>query len=564
MNSISTGRDGNEMNQTPVRVIPLGGLGEIGKNMMVIEYGDDAVVIDAGVLFPEENMPGVDFVIPDISYLLENKDRVKAILITHGHEDHIGALPYIADRLDAPIYSSRLTHGLIAVKLREHGLLAGASLNVVDPHVPFTVGSLEVEFFRVCHSIPDAMGIAVRTPIGIVVHTGDFKIDHTPVDGRPTDFSALSQMADEGVLLLCSDSTYAEVDGYTQSEQVVGEALDREIGQADGRVMVATFASLISRMQQVIDASVKYHRKVTVVGRSMINNVKIARKMGYLDVPDDTIISMNQARSLPREEVVILATGAQGEPTSALVRISNREHQDIEIEPGDTVIVSASPIPGNETVVSRTIDNLLRQGAKVLYSRVATVHVHGHASREELKMMINLVKPRFFVPVHGEYRHLAAHADLAVSLGIPPENTFVLEDGDALALWKHYGEIVDEVPAGHVYIDGHRTWNDASNVLDERRKLARDGVVAVTVMIDKDTGQFVNHPLVKSSGFVDADGMDGLLARASDIVLDAIQELGANERGNGKIDSTVKRATSKYLYGETRMRPTILVQTELV
>ena len=564
MDSISTGRDGDEMNRTPVRVIPLGGLGEIGKNMMVIEYGEDAVVIDAGVLFPEENMPGVDFVIPDISYLIEIKDRVKAILITHGHEDHIGALPYIVGRLDAPVYSSRLTHGLIAVKLREHGLLAGTSMNVVDPHVPFTVGSLEVEFFRVCHSIPDAMGIAVRTPIGIVVHTGDFKIDHTPADGRPTDFSALSQMADEGVLLLCSDSTYAEVDGYTQSEQVVGEALDREIGQADGRVMVATFASLISRMQQVIDASVKYHRKVTVVGRSMVNNVKIARKMGYLDVPNDTMVSMNEARSLPRDEVVILATGAQGEPTSALVRIANREHQDIEIEPGDTVIISASPIPGNETVVSRTIDILLRQGANVLYSRIATVHVHGHASREELKMMINLVKPRFFVPVHGEYRHLAAHADLAVSLGIPPENTFVLEDGDALALWKHSGEVVDEVPAGHVYIDGRSMWNDGSKVLDERRKLARDGVVAVTVMIDKDTGEFVNHPLVKSSGFVDADSTDGLLARASDTVMDAIQMLDADERGNGRIDAAVKRATSKYLYGETRMRPTILVQTELV
>ena len=566
MDSISTrrGRDGDEMNRTPLRVIPLGGVGEIGKNMMVIEYGDDAVVIDAGVLFPEENMPGVDFVIPDISYLVENKDRVKAVLITHGHEDHIGALPYVIGQLDAPIYSSRLTHGLIAVKLREHGLLAHTDMKVVEPHVPFTIGKLGVEFFRVCHSIPDAMGIAIRTPIGIVVHTGDFKIDHTPVDGRPTDFSALSQMADEGVLLLCSDSTYAEVDGYTPSEQVVGEALDREIGQADGRVMVATFASLISRMQQVIDASVKYGRKVTVVGRSMVNNVKIARKMGYLDVPDNTMISMKEARSLPREEVVLLATGAQGEPTSALVRIANGDHQDIEIEPGDTVIVSASPIPGNETVVSRTIDNLLRQGAKVLYSRVATVHVHGHASREELKMMINLVKPRYFVPVHGEYRHLAAHADLAVSLGIPPENTFVLEDGDALALWEHSGEVVDRVPAGHVYIDGRRTWDDGSRVLDERRRLARDGVVAFTITIDRDTGEFLSHPLVKSSGFVDADGTDGLLARASDIVMDAIEDLGAGEHGNGKIDAAAKRAVSRYLYEQTRMRPTILVHTELV
>jgi ribonuclease J len=552
------------MNDTPLRVIPLGGLGEIGKNMMVIEYGDEAVVIDSGVLFPEENMPGVDFVIPDVTYLVENSDKVKAILITHGHEDHIGALPYVLDRIDVPIYSSRLTHGLITVKLREHGRLADARLNVVEPHEPFTIGKLGVEFFRVCHSIPDAMGIAIRTPIGLVIHTGDFKVDHTPVDGKATDFSALARMAEEGVLLLCSDSTYAEVEGYTQSEQVVGEALDREIAQAPGRVMVATFASLISRVQQVIDAAVRYDRKVTVVGRSMVNNVKMARNLGYLHVPSDTMVSMNEARKLPHDEVVIIATGAQGEPTSALVRIANGEHQDVEIEEGDTVIVSASPIPGNETLVARTIDNLFRQGAKVLYSRVAMVHVHGHASREELKMMLSLVKPRFFVPVHGEYRHLVAHADLAVSLGMPSENAFVLEDGEVLALREDYGKVVDNVPAGHVYVDGHRTWDDTSKVLDERRRLASDGVVTLSVTIDKETGEFLNHPLVKSSGFLDVNGADGILEQASEIVLDALEELNGSERRNGKIEPKIKRALSKYLYDETRMRPTIIVQTELV
>ena len=552
------------MNDTPLRVIPLGGLGEIGKNMMVIEYGDEAVVIDSGVLFPEENMPGVDFVIPDISYLVENSDKVKAILITHGHEDHIGALPYVLDRIDVPIYSSRLTHGLITVKLREHGRLADARLNVVQPHEPFTIGKLGVEFFRVCHSIPDAMGIAVKTPLGLVIHTGDFKVDHTPVDGQGTDFSALARMAEEGVLLLCSDSTYAEVDGYTPSEKEVGEALDREIAQATGRVMVATFASLISRVQQVIDAAVRYDRKVTVVGRSMVNNVKMARNLGYLRVPDDTLVSMNEARKLPRDEVVIIATGAQGEPTSALVRIANGEHQDVEIEEGDTVIVSASPIPGNETLVARTIDNLLRQGAKVLYSRIAMVHVHGHASREELKMMLSLVKPRYFVPVHGEYRHLVAHADLAVSVGVPPENAFVLEDGEVLALWEDYGEVVDDVPAGHVYVDGHRSWDDTSKVLDERRRLASDGVVTLTVTIDKETGDFLSHPLVKTSGFLDVNGSDGILEEASEIVLDALDELNGSERRNGKIEPKIKRALSKYLYDETRMRPTIIVQTELV
>ena len=552
------------MNDTSLRVIPLGGLGEIGKNMMVIEYGDEAVVIDSGVLFPEENMPGVDFVIPDVTYLVENSDKVKAILITHGHEDHIGALPYVLDRLNVPVYSSRLTHGLITVKLRERGRLADARLNVVRPHEPFTIGKLGIEFFRVCHSIPDAMGIAVKTPLGYVIHTGDFKVDHTPVDGKGTDLSALARMAEEGVMLLCSDSTYAEVDGYTPSERVVGEALDREIARAQGRVMVATFASLISRIQQVVDAAVRYGRKVTVVGRSMANNVKMARNMGYLHVPDDTMISMNEARKLPHDEVVIIATGAQGEPTSALVRIANGEHQDVEIERGDTVIISASPIPGNETLVSRTIDNLLRQGARVLYSRVAMVHVHGHASREELKMMLSLVKPKFFVPVHGEYRHLVAHADIAVSLGIPPENTFVLEDGDVLELREDYGEVVDDVPAGHVYVDGHRTWDDTSKVLDERRRLASDGVVAFTVAIDRETGGFLNHPLVRSSGFLDADGSDHLLEEASEVVLDVLEGLNGNERRNGKIEPKIKRAVSKYLYDETRMRPTIIVQTELV
>ena len=552
------------MNDTPLRVIPLGGLGEIGKNMMVIEYGDEAVVIDSGVLFPEENMPGVDFVIPDVSYLIENSDKLKAILITHGHEDHIGALPYVLEHLDVPVYSSRLTHGLITVKLKEHGRLADARLNVVQPDEPFTIGKLGIEFFRVCHSIPDAMGITIRTPLGLVIHTGDFKVDHTPTDGKPTDFSVLARMADEGVLLLCSDSTYAEVEGYTPSEMLVGESLDREISQAQGRVMVATFASLISRVQQVVDAAVRYDRKVTVVGRSMVNNVKMARNLGYLQVPEGAIISMNEARKLPHDEVVIIATGAQGEPTSALVRIANGEHQDVEIEEGDTVIVSASPIPGNETLVARTLDNLLRQGAKVLYSRIATVHVHGHASREELKMMLSLVKPKFFVPVHGEYRHLVAHADLAVSMGIPAENTFVLEDGEVLALWDDYGEVVGDVPAGHVYIDGRTTWDDTSKVLDERRRLASDGVVAFTLMIDRETGDFLNHPLVKSSGFLEMNGADGLLEQASEVALDALEELEGNERRNGKIETKIKRAVSKYLYDETRMRPTILVQTELV
>ena len=552
------------MNDTPLRVIPLGGLGDIGRNMMALEYANDIVVIDAGVMFPKEGMLGIDFVIPDISYLVENVDRVKAILITHGHEDHIGALPYVLQELDVPVYASRLTHGLITVKLREHKLLADSRLNVIEPHEPFSIGKFKIEFFRVCHSIPDAMGVAIRTPLGTVIHTGDFKIDHTPVDGKSTDFTSLAQIVDEGALLLCSDSTYAEVEGYTPSEQLVGETLDRVIGDADGRVMVATFASLISRMQQVIDAAVKYDRKVTVVGRSMVNNVKMARNMGYLQMPDDVIISMAEARRLADHNVLILATGAQGEPTSALVRIANGDHQDVEIVEGDTVIISASPIPGNETLVSRTIDNLLRQGAKVLYSRIAMVHVHGHASREELKLMLGLVKPKFFVPIHGEFRHLTAHATIAESTGVERENIFVLEDGDVLALWEERGEIVDDVPAGYVYVDGNRRWGTESTVLDERRGLSRDGVVILTVTMDRDSGELLKTPELASRGFVDVLEIDDIFEKASDVAQKALEKTARKDAKWGEVEIELRREVARYLHDETGIRPLILTQIELV
>ena len=552
------------MNDTPLRVIPLGGLGDIGRNMMALEYANDIVVIDAGVMFPKEGMLGIDFVIPDISYLVENVDRVKAILITHGHEDHIGALPYVLQELDVPVYASRLTHGLITVKLRERKLLADSRLNVIEPHEPFSIGKFKIEFFRVCHSIPDAMGVAIRTPLGTVIHTGDFKIDHTPVDGKSTDFTSLAQIVDEGALLLCSDSTYAEVEGYTPSEQLVGETLDRVIGDADGRVMVATFASLISRMQQVIDAAVKYDRKVTVVGRSMVNNVKMARNMGYLQMPDDVIISMAEARRLADHNVLILATGAQGEPTSALVRIANGDHQDVEIVEGDTVIISASPIPGNETLVSRTIDNLLRQGAKVLYSRIAMVHVHGHASREELKLMLGLVKPKFFVPIHGEFRHLTAHAAIAESTGVERENIFVLEDGDVLALWEERGEIVDDVPAGYVYVDGNRRWGTESTVLDERRGLSRDGVVILTVTMDRDSGELLKTPELASRGFVDVLEIDDIFEKASDVAQKALEKTARKDAKWGEVEIELRREVARYLHDETGIRPLILTQIELV
>ncbi len=550
------------MSETPLRVVPLGGLGEIGKNMMALEYDGDMVVIDAGVLFPEEGMPGVDLVIPDITYLVENSHKLRAILVTHGHEDHIGALPYVLSELDAPVYSSRLTHGLVSVKLREHGLLADARLNVVEPNTPFKVGRLGIEFFRVCHSIPDAMGIAVRTPLGVVVHTGDFKIDHTPVDGRPSELGPLARFGAEGVVLMCSDSTYAEVEGYTPSEQAVGEALDRVISEAEGRVMVATFASLISRVQQVIDAATRHGRKVAVVGRSMSNNVRMATNMGYLQAPPGVVLPLREAQDLPLEEVVIVATGAQGEPTSALVRIANGEHQDIEIVPGDTVVISASPIPGNETLVARTIDNLVRQGAAVLHSRTAMVHVHGHASREELKTALSLVKPRYFVPVHGEYRHLAAHAELARAMGVAPEDAFVLEDGDVLELRSGFGRVAGAVPAGHVFVDGRHVWGMESDVLEQRRRLARNGVVVVTASVDRRADSLAGRPAVTSNGFVELDDSRTLFEKASEKALYVLEQSLYAGQDLERMRAEVSMAVANFLYEETGRRPTMIVQID--
>lgn len=547
-----------------LRAIPLGGLGEIGRNMMVLEHGEDSVVIDAGVMFPKEDMPGVDFAIPDFSYLRERRESLRAVLITHGHEDHIGALPYLLEEFDVPVYASRLASDLIAVRLRERRLLSDSRLNAVNPGERIALGdAFSARFFRVCHSIPDAMGIALDTPLGTVVHTGDFKIDHTPVDGEPMDFGALSRLVGEdGAFLLFSDSTYAEIEGYTVSERAVGEALDRAIGEARGRVMVATFASLISRIQQVVNAAVKHGRKVTLVGRSMVNNVRMATTTGYLDAPGDAIVPMSRARNLPLDEVVVVATGSQGEPTSALVRISNGDHRDIAIVPGDTVIISASPIPGNETVVAKTIDNLMRQGAKVLYSRVSLVHTRGHAAREELKMMLSVVKPRYFVPVHGEYRHLMSHSALAREMGIPAERVFTLEDGDVLELDAYGGEVVDGVRAGYVFIDGGRTMEVGGEVLSRRMRLARDGAATVSATVSARTGLPVGEPRVAFYGVADLEDSKTFSAKASKHALIALEELSAERLDLEQLRARLSRSVADFLYGETRRRPAVLAVIE--
>ncbi|MCH8919845.1 MAG: ribonuclease J, partial [Chloroflexi bacterium] len=443
-----------------LRVIPLGGLGEIGKNMMVFELGDDLILVDAGLMFPEADMLGVDLVIPDVSYVANRIGKLRGIVITHGHEDHTGALPYVLPQLRLPngklppIYCSRLTHGLISVKLHEHKLTKEADLHMVKMGQTVRLGKFTVEWVRVTHSIPDSAGLAIRTPAGNIFHTGDFKLDHTPIMGEPTDLLRIAELGREGVMLLLSDSTYAETPGYTASEYVVGDALDQIMAHSSGRVVIATFASLISRVQQIIDASYANGRHVFITGRSMMDNVKMALKEKYLEAPEDILVPLEKMRGLPPEQITIITTGAQGEPTSALARMANRDHRHIEIEEGDTVVLSSSAIPGNELLINHTIDNLYRLGARVLYSRIANVHVRGHAAQEELKIILSLVQPRHFVPVHGEYRHLVMHAGLARAMGVEEENAFVLEDGDILEIDASGAKVVGRAPADYVYVDG--------------------------------------------------------------------------------------------------------------
>jgi len=542
-----------------LRVIPLGGLGEIGKNMMALELGDDIIVVDCGVQFPEEGMLGVDLIIPDVSYLVERSDRVRAILITHGHEDHIGALPFVLPQLQVPVYAPRLAHGLISAKLKERRATRESQIEPIDPGVAYQFGqNFTATWFRVCHSIPDAMGIAIETPVGTVIHTGDFKIDHTPVDGRIFDLPALANYGDDGVLLLLSDSTYAEVPGYTPSERVVGEALDRAIGEAEGRVLVATFASLVSRVQQVVDAAHGHGRKVSIVGRSMVDTVAVATELGYLTIPPEILVPMSVSRKLPPEQVVLMTTGSQGEPTSALVRISNGEHREVSIVPGDTVVISATPIPGNELAVSHTINNLLRQGANVLYDRIATVHVHGHASQEELKLVLSLVRPRYFVPVHGEYRHLAAHAQLAWDLGVAKDGIFLLEDGDVLELGLEEARSNERISAGPIYIDGLSTRDKQSQVLTQRRSLSKDGVVVLVLKLDRNTGRPVEAPVTTASGFMEAVETTQLFEDLGKLV---VQKLTDDENpvvGSDEVRTKVRETARSFIASETRRSPMII------
>ncbi|MBU7005562.1 ribonuclease J [Phosphitispora fastidiosa] len=540
-------------------LIPLGGMGEIGKNMMVVKYGENILVVDSGLMFPEEEMLGIDIVIPDITYLLENKDIVRGIVLTHGHEDHIGALPYVLRRINVPVYGTKLTLGLLQGKLKENNVAGGVSLNTVKPRDVVEIGPFKVEFIRVSHSIPDAVSIAIHTPIGTVLHTGDFKFDQTPVDGQITDFQKFAELGQKGVLVLLSDSTNVERPGHTLSEKVVGNTFDETFRAAQGRIIVASFASNVHRLQQAIATAFKYDRKVAIAGRSMVNVVTIASELGYMDFPKELFVELDEINRLPAHKVTILTTGSQGEPMSALTRMAMSDHRQVEIIPGDTVIISASPIPGNEKLVARTIDHLFKQGADVIYESFSGIHVSGHPSQEELKMMMNLVKPKFFVPVHGEYRHLIRHANLAAEIGIPRSNIFVVENGHVLEFKRNSARLNGRVTAGRVLVDGLGVGDVGNIVLRDRKQLSQDGILIVVVTIEKQSGTVVAGPDIVSRGFVYVRESEQLIEEAKEKVKQALEkceEKGITEWAS--IKSNVRDATSKYLYEKTRRRPMIL------
>ncbi|MEA3459182.1 MAG: ribonuclease J [Chloroflexota bacterium] len=539
-----------------LKIIPLGGLGEVGKNMMVVEYGKNIVIIDAGVMFPENDMLGIDLVIPDFSYLRDRKEIIRGIVITHGHEDHIGGLPYVLRDINVPVYATRLTRGLIEVKLKEHRLLSDAQLNTIQADDRLALGPFRFEFFHVSHSIPDAVGLAIETPVGLVVHSGDFKFDHTPVDGRPTDFAKLAELGGRGVLALFSDSTNAERPGFTPSEQVVEQALDDIFREAEGRIIVATFASLISRIQQVVNCAIRYQRKVAVTGYSMVENVRMAQELGYLSIPPGILVDLGEVDHLPPSKVVIIATGTQGEPSSALVRMSTGRHSRIDIVPGDTVIISARSIPGNEEMINRTINRLSQRGADVFYEKIAPVHVSGHASQEEQKLLLNLIKPRYFIPIHGELRHLKAHARTAQELGIPPSNIMVVENGYVLEFDQEGGKIGERVPGGYVFVDGAGVGDIGPAVLRDREILARDGFVVAIVKMDKRTGRVIGKPRIISRGFVFVRDSEELFGRAREEVLNVLR--GRDNRDRSKVERKMRNILREFFYDEIKRRPMVI------
>ena len=538
-----------------LRIVPIGGLGEVGKNMMVIEYGRNVLVVDAGIMFPETDMLGVDYIIPDWSYLQDKKEFVRAIVITHGHEDHIGALPHFLREFDVPVYATKLTRGLIEVKLKQRHMLKGTQLHTFAPGDVVDIGPFTVEPYHVCHSIPDTVGLGITTPAGLIVHSGDFKFDHTPVDGWPTDYAKLAEFNTRGVLALMSDSTNAEQFGATRSEMVLNDAFHDIMRKAPGRLIIATFASLISRVQQIVDVARRHNRKVAVTGRSMVENTRIARELGYLDIPDDMLVSLKEVKRLPARQILILATGSQGEPMAVLSRLASGRHDSLQIQENDTVVLSSHTIPGNEEMIHNVINGLFQRGADVYYDPIAPVHVSGHAGQQDQKWLINLLQPRFFIPIHGEMRHLKQHAKTARALGIPQENIAVIENGYVLTLDDQRLEIGERVPGSHVYVDGALIGEVGPKVMREREALRENGFVTAVLRYDRQAAQPVGQPRIITRGFVFAPQAQDLLNRAQDVVRSA----ASTKPGKAleEIEKQIERTLSRFLYRETRRNPIV-------
>lgn len=545
------------MAKPKLRIVPLGGLGEIGKNMTAFELGNDAIIVDTGIMFPDSDMFGVDYIIPDFRYLQDRKDlKIHGIVYTHGHEDHTGAVTHVIDQFrGVPIYATPLTAGLLEVKLTEKRLINETKINVIQAGDKFNVGPFKLESFHVCHSIPDCVGFGIYTPHGLIVHTGDYKFDNTPVDGRKPDYAKLAQFSQEGVLLLMADSTNADKPGWTPSESVIDGAFEEVFRTAKGRIMIATFASLISRIQQVVNAAQKHDRKIAFAGHTMTANVKMARQLGILKVPDDMIIDLNRANTLDPHKVVVMITGSQGEPTAVLTKLAMGTYRALEVNPGDTIVISAHPIPGNEESVYRTVNRLFQRGADVIYDPILPVHVSGHGSQEEMKLMLNLVRPRYFMPVHGELRHLRHHARLAVETGVPEKNIFVLENGMVLEVDKYGIRKGERVPGGYVFVDGASVGDIGKAVIRDREVLARDGFVFISVSVDKRTGKVVGEPEIVSRGFVYLRDADDLMKQVKNTITQVINSNGNTK--NGRRQEKIQDSVSRMLFNETRRRPMV-------
>lgn len=546
------------MNKDSIKVIPLGGLGEIGKNITAIEYNNEIIIIDCGISFPDEDMYGVDLVIPDIRYLLDKKDKVKGMFLTHGHEDHIGAIPYILKQLNIPVYGTKLTIGLVENKLKEHDLLNHVDLNPVKAGQSIKLENMKIEFIRVTHSIADACGLAIHTPLGIILHTGDFKIDYTPIDGRMTDLNRIATLGKKGVLLLMADSTNVERSGHSISEKTIGETLNRIFTNAKGRIIVATFASNIHRMQQIVNASVMQNRKVVFSGRSMENISQVAMELGYLHIPTEYIVDIDDISKYPNNEITIITTGSQGEPMAGLSRIAYGSHRKIIIEPDDFFIISASPIPGNDKLVSRVINQLFKKGVDVIYEDLEEIHVSGHAYQEELKLIHSLVKPKYFMPVHGEYRHLKHHKDLAIKLGMKPQNVFTLETGQVLEITNEGVNANKRVHTGVIFVDGLGVGDVGNIVLRDRRDLAKDGMVTIVVAINRDSYSIVAGPDVITRGFIYAREAEDLINKIKEVSKEEIEKCLEQEILEWQILKTnIKRSIEQLLYHKTKRRPIV-------